>query len=332
LGCTEKFYEEQVKKALQVEKVSELAEERKRMLEILKKLQNLADVSSADEASLEEALEESLEERLGSLSLDGLNRLTSTELEMLLGNEHLAQFKQLIESGVTAEWLEEGGISRNSQSHAEWFRRFDPEASIQQLDKETYSIPTVPLGLPSFQSLTKAQPSDFLWNNLLEIAIVYGYICTLFDSEELRDAHVLATEVRPIVAEFATSLQKPQPNEPSVYFQSAADALETGMAALKMNTVDWDRFRAFDDLFSLLRHPKLVELMLADLYGWYCRGAEEQMRPLSGDDFYLSKKLLFYLVWYRAELAKSPEAVASILQMLTNIAKGCSTEDVDEDE
>lgn len=299
--CSERFYASQVKEALGSERVSQVSDDREAVLDILRRMQQL-DQDSEDEPNDEHS---SLVDKFSSLDLD---TLTAEEFETLLGEEHMAQLQKLLETGVSREWLEIGQL----ESSPPWFRTFDP--SVRVMDETlAKSVPQILANIPPLSQLTKAKPSDFLWNSLLELAMVYVLVYSQFSAGDLADPEVLELEVRPIVLEMAASLHRPAAGEPPFYYSSAIDALEAAAGCVAMNAGDFDVSVELDSVKRLVGDARMLLPMLSDMHRWFVAAGR------NSDAFFAEKKLLFLLAWLTQEMTDSPDAARDILNALSLI-------------
>jgi hypothetical protein len=305
--CTEKFYQDQIKEALKAEKISELSDERDKMIKILEKLKNLeaedselGDFSESDDSN-------SIYEALVNLNIEDLS---VKEIEEILGEKHLKNVQELIEKGVTTEWLSAAGIIKDDP----WFTRYTPSDVI--LNEELPDFVPVqynPEQIPDIKTLTKKTPSDFLWNNLLEITVIYSFLYQQFTQSEFQNREILEMEIKPIFLELCSTIQQSTKKE-SLYM-SAIEALEAAKSVILFNSTDNDMDEILSGTDTLLRHVKLLILMLTDIKSWF------KNLEAGKDSFYAEKKLKFLLSWLNFELNQSKVSVEEILKTLRNIVE-----------
>ena len=298
IKCTEKFYEEQIRQTLKSEKVSELSDEREKMLKILEKLNKL-DLEDSD-SDLEE---------FDDIDPEDLDNLNVEELEELLGEDHLSKVKELIETGVTSDWLKSAEISIEDKN-VPWFVFYKKSAVLNP--DYLPSICTNPI--PDIKTLTKKTPSDFLWNNLLEICVIYSFIYFQFTATDLKDKSVIEREVNPIVLELCSTLMMQQ-NTNATVFTSAVDALEAAKSSIFFNSSDHNLTEILDGVINLLKDPKCLLIMLSDMLSWF------QKKSASSESFFAEKKLTFIAAWINSEVEQSEGSVNEILKHLTNIVE-----------
>ena len=304
--CTEKFYEEQIRETLKSEKVSELSDEREKMIKILEKLNNLDFEEEADEIDDTDEFD---------VDLDDLDNLKVEELEELLGESHLAKVKELIEIGVTSDWLKSAGLS--SDNIAPWFMRYLPSSVVLNEDIPDY-LPIHVFTIPDIKTLTKKTPSDFLWNNLLEICVIYSFIYFQFTSTELKNHLVIETEVKPIVLELCSSLMqhKSVSKNGNALFTSAVDALEAAKSSIFFNSSEHNISEILDGVINLLKNSEMLIIMLSDMLYWFQLGTKK-----TDESFFAEKKLIFMTAWINSEVSQSKGSVAQILKTLANIVE-----------
>lgn len=277
------------------------------MLEIMKKLQNL---NYENESETETSSDDEFEKFVG---ID-LDKLSVEEFEELLGEGHLHTLKGIISSGVTPDWLKTADIhtdNETKQKQSPWFVRFKPscEAILENEGLPDFVPQMINNAvIPNIKELTKRRPSDFLWNNLLEIVLIYAFVYSQFEASELKSSLVLEAEVRPIVLEMCSSLQ--QPASP---FTSAMDAIESAKSAIFFNSNDHDLSEIFSGSLDIFNYSKFISLMLADVLFWFSNESS------STEERFAKKKIIFMISWFNAEIQESSRAVDEILKMLSNI-------------
>lgn len=309
--CTEKFYQDQIKEALKSEKLSELSDERDKMIKIIEKLKNV----DADDSDFSDDLGDSDgSEDLVSVFEDViLEDLNVKDFEEILGEEHLKNIQELIEKGVTKEWLTTAGISEGPADP--WFKRYSPSDVVLNEELPAYVPKYDPESIPDIKTLTKKTPSDFLWNNLLEISVIYSFIHCQFSESELKDKQILEIEVKPIFMELCGTIHSVSSGEKESIYMSAVDALEAAKSAIFFNSSDYDINETFSCVNSLLRHPKLLLIMLSDLKNWFKKS------KIGTDAFKAEKKLSFLLSWLKSEVDQSKASVDEILKTLRKIVE-----------
>ena len=311
--CTELFYRNQVKESLSAEKFSEVSDERAKMMKILEKLNNYEEEEEADS--------DFDPDPLSNVNLDEMNLddLSVKELEELIGEKHLRQVKELLIQGVSPDWLKTANLSTNSNKESPWFIRYKPSSVIIYEDLPDYlpnSYSKSPLKL---ENLTKKTPSDFLWNTLLEIAIIYVFIYSHFTTEDLNDKSIIEVEVKPITLELCSSLQKNEDVNCKMYFTSALEALESSKSTIFLNSyaeTDYNFKDILTGVLSLLKSSKMCFIMLKDILSWF-----ENSKPSSSDYFFAEKKLIFLFSWFNSEMEQSKLSVDEILKTLSNIVE-----------
>ena len=298
IKCTEKFYEEQICETLKSEKVTELSDEREKMVKILEKLNKL------------DFEDESYDDSEFDVNPEDLDNLNIEELEELLGDKHLTKVNELIENGVTSEWLNSAGLS--TDINAPWFMRYSPNSIVLNEEEPDY-LPKIHIHkIPDIKTLTKKAPSDFLWNNLLEICVIYSFIYFQFTAIEIEDSVVIETELRPIVLELSSTLIHHKSTSSSV-FTSAVDALETAKSNIFFNSSDHNLTEIFDGVVNLLKNPRSLIIMLSDMLNWF--------QYKSPESFFAEKKLIFMASWINSEVDQSKDSVNEILKTLTSIVE-----------
>ena len=333
--CAEEFYKNQIKESLKGEKLSELSDERGKMVKILEKLKNLdqqEDTENEEDLSEDEDEDEIFLNNFKGIKLDDLG---VKELEELLGEKHLNNFKELIQSGVTKEWLETAEISSES-TWSSWFDKYKPSSFVLNEELPEF-VPSILFDqILNIKKLTKKTPSDFLWNNLLEIIVIYSFIYRQFSGKELETKIVIENEVKPILLDFCGSLNKPEQehekeHEPdqgadqdqekahnttkNPLFTSALDALEATKSVIFFNSSDHNFVQILSGVLNLLNNPKMIIIMLSDMIKWF------KNSKIGSDEFYAEKKLIFLISWFNTELEQSKKSVENILKILSNIVE-----------
>lgn len=276
------------------------------MLKILEKLKNL-DTEEYDDSDYSDCSGD-LVSVFEDVNLDDLN---VKEFEEILGEDHLKNVQELIERGITKEWLTTAGITEDTTDP--WFKRYSPSDVVLNEELPDYVPKFDPETIPDIKTLTKKTPSDFLWNNLLEISVIYSFIYCQFSESELKDGPVLEIEVKPIFMELCSTIQ-PVSGKESIYM-SALDALEAAKSAIFFNSSDHDINETFSCVSSLLKHPKLLLIMLSDIKEWFKKSRA------GTDTFYAEKKLAFLLSWLKSEVEQSKASVDEILKTLGKIVE-----------
>jgi hypothetical protein len=306
------FYQDQVKESLSSEKFSELSTEREKMLEIMKKLQNLS-YEDENQCENESESEDECISKFEGVHLDGLS---VGELEDLLSDRHLKNIGEMMSTGVSLEWLEAANIQTKS-NQSPWFMRYEPSKILINEDLPNY-VPNHSANnelIPNIKELTKRRPSDFLWNNLVEISIIYAFIYSQFSSEELEDAAIVDCEVRPIILELCTSLQSSASTSDSKgTFTSASNAIDAAKSAIFFNSSEIDFGEVFTWTVNLFKYSKFIYLMLNDVLSWFTLRSN-----LDADERFAKKKIIFMISWFNSELEESSKTVDGILKMLSDI-------------
>ncbi len=273
------------------------------MLEILKNLQNLEgeDVDSEDEFM----------EKLASLDL---NCTSTAELETILGPKHMAKFQEMLSSGVPSDWLGEGRLSVIEP----WFLRYQP--GIVVLDEAVpYFVPE--LWTESLPTLEGLENSDFWWNDLLELCIVYTFLHMQYDESELADGEIVNEEIIPVALGLSSVLCSRGAD--AFTFTSAPAAIEAAKSSIFMNCAEPVNFN--EDLLpgckALLSHPRQLQRMLADMARWFYK----RKRP---DEYLAGQRLLCLLAWLDRE-ALSATTAKELLKFLSSIL---DLDDVEEEE
>lgn len=274
------------------------------MLKILEKLKNL---EAEDSETCESDSSNSIYDVLEDLNIEDLS---VEELEEILGEKHLKNVQELMEKGVTNEWLSNAGITKTDP----WFTRYTPSDVI--LNDELPDFVPVrydPEDIPDIKKLTKKTPSDFLWNNLLEITVIYSFLYQQFTQSELKNRQILEIEIKPIFMELCNTIQ-PSTKKESLYM-SAVEALEVVKSAIFFNSIDTNFNETLSGADSLLKHVKLMILMLVDVKEWF------KNSKFGTDAFYAEKKVTFLLSWLNSEMIQSKVSVEEILKTLRNIVE-----------
>ena len=306
--CTEKFYQEQVRESLKSEKISELSDEREKMLKILEKLKNL-DCNEDGEEEMDGIEEDHSEDSYDVVDdFQGLNldELSVKEYEKLLGEHHLKKINELFAMGISQSWLDCAEITEPLTQP--WFTRYVPSKLVLNEEVPDY-VPVSQNEIPDLKSLTKKPPSDFLWNNLLEITVIYSFIYYQFSFNELNDSEIVKNEVRPVLMEICSTLLPSK----GATFMSAIDALESSKSAIFFNSSEHNLNEILSGTVDLLNSSKLVLIMLSDMLSWF------KTSKTSGDDFLAGQKIRFMLSWLNSEVKESEKSVDEILKTLLNI-------------
>lgn len=274
------------------------------MIKILKKLKNL-EAEDSDSDNIDESDESSIYETFEDLNLEDLS---VEELEEILGEKHIKNVQEIIEKGVTSDWLSTAGITKIEP----WFTRYTPSDVVLNEDlPEFVPVKYNPEKIPDIKTLTKKAPSDFLWNNLLEITVIYSFLYHQFTESEFKNREILEMEIKPIFMELCSTIQ-PSTKKESLYM-SAIEALEAAKSAIFFNSVGNDMNEILSSANSLLKHSKLLVLMLIDIKEWF------KNSKTGTDAFYAEKKLVFLLSWFNSEMNQSKVSVEEILKTLRNI-------------
>lgn len=280
------------------------------MIKILEKLNNLELEDESEEFSLDEEFD---------IDPEDLEDLNVEELEELLGEHHLSKVKELIETGVTSDWLKSAGLS--ADKNVPWFMRYLPNPVVLNEDEPDY-LPkpnNPPIPVPDIKTLTKKTPSDFLWNNLIEICVIYSFIYFQFTSKELKDPLVIEAEVKPIVLELCSTLMmqnKSTSQSGNALFTSVIEALEAAKSSIFFNSSDHNLSEILDGVITILKHPKMLLIMLSDMTGWFQIDSKN-----SKESFFAEKKLIFMAAWIISEVEQSKGSVNEILKTLTSIVE-----------
>lgn len=305
--CTERFYQDQVKESLKSEKISEFSDEHEKMMKILEKLRNLG--AESDKESDDTSENESLMDALEEMNPEDLNDLSVEELEKLLGEKHLKKIEELIEQGVTKEWLLDSNIVKSGKSiDKPWFLRFKPSAVVLNEELPDYVPNCKAEDIPKLKSLTTKPASDFLWNNLVEISVIYSFIYQQFGVEEIEDEQVLVVEIVPVVLELCSTFQ-------AKTFVSAVEALESAKSAIDFNSIDHDLNQILTGSINLFSHPKMLIIMLMDMQKWFTKAKNDR------NAFLVVKKLVFLTAWLEAEVEASKGSVDEIFKMISSITE-----------
>ena len=288
--CSENFYCKNVKEALHAEKPSEFSDERESMLRILKKLNNL-------------------EESDSDLDIDEttLDAMSAEDMERLLGPAEMDRFRQMLETGVTEDWLRQGGVEPDKHASEPWFRVFKPDSHVVEVPGD---LPVVPADLPAFSDLCRGQPSDFMWNNLVDILLVYVSVRQLFDAESLGVKEVMELEVAPTISAMSQTLRP----KSTFHHQSVVEALDCVLAAFELDAADYCKAVAVGDVALVLAHPEMAALALSEMLQWFAYGPS----PAS-EAHAIRMKVRYYLSWLRMEARDSPECAGELLRTLAGI-------------
>lgn len=315
IKCTEKFYQDQIRETLKSEKITELSDEREKMIKILENLNKL-DLENESES---ENNEDSDEIDIDPEDLDNLN---VNELEELLGQKHLNKVRELIDTGVTSDWLESAGLLSTKNNSPPWFILYIPSSVVLNEDEPDYlPIHNTDSPIPDIKSMTKKTPSDYLWNNLLEICVIYSFVYFQFSSNEMKDPLIIESEVKPIMLELCSTLMqhKSDTSKGNPMFTSAVDALEAAKSTIYFNSSDINMNEVFDGVICLLNHPKKLIVMLLDMINWFHKNSNSISKL--NDSFFAEKKLIFMASWIQSEVSQSKTSVDGILKTLKNIVE-----------
>lgn len=326
--CTEKFYEEQVKSQLTAEKVSEVSDEREKMIEILKRLETLSASASGSDEEDQQDKQDDLDK---FLNLD-INSLSCEEIEKLLGPKHLENLEELIKNGVSTEWLavlDEKSTDTDNNNYAPWFTRFKPSLVILNEDLPAF----VPKLIENVPKLKLAKVSDFLWNNLMEILVIYSFLYKQFPVDDFEDSEVVKGEILPCFFELSSVMNSSSSSTGTgtgsgnnknntaapFYYQSAMEAIESAQSAMFMNSpvsgedVKETEIVVFEGVKLILSHPKMILLTLSDIYSWLLQSSKDKEDT---NCFFAQKKIFFFYAWIEREVESNKLSMDEILKTL----------------
>lgn len=281
------------------------------MLKILEKLKKL-DIDETEEY-VEDEDSDFIDDSLDEFENLNLNDLSVEEFEKLLGEKHLKKLDELIANGVSESWLQSAELIKGSiVEERPWFTKYEPSSILIDEDLPDY-IPVKDFcesKVPDIKTLTSKTPSDFIWNNLLELTIMFSFIYTQFSSKELEDQEVIEVEVVPILLGMCTTLI---PSKSKMTFMSAVEVIDSCKSIIYFNSSDHDMNEIFSGVLDLLKHSKILLIMLSELIKWF------KITKRSKDSFLAGKKLEFMLSWLNSEVKESSRSVDEILRTLSNI-------------
>ncbi len=276
------------------------------MLEILKKLQNL----EAEEENVSEDSEDELMEKLASLDLE---KTSTAELEALLGPKQMDKFQEMLSNGVPSDWLKEGQLAVIDP----WFLCYQPGIVLDEPVPDF--IPK--LWTETLPSLESVENSDFWWNDLVEVCIIYTFLHLQYDESEFADLEILNEEIIPVTLGLSSVLCSTSPE--TFTYTSAPEAIEAAKASIFMNCAETIDFK--QDLLpgcrAILSHPSQLQRMLADMARWFYK----RRRP---DEFFAGKRLLYLLSWFTKESSSS--TAKELLKFLTSILELGEAEEKEE--
>lgn len=141
------------------------AEEKKKLTELFKRM---ADFGIEFEEQTTDGSEEDPLEALAEMDSD----VDEAKLEAILGAEMFEKFRDFIKKD-TRELI-----------YTPWWKQVsDEDKGLVEDVSSKGGVQLKPLiheDIPSFRSISKTQPSEFLWNNLFEILFLYTYSMNLY--------------------------------------------------------------------------------------------------------------------------------------------------------
>lgn len=249
-------------------------------------------------------LEDGKDFEVDSDKIESLLETDQLDLERIqdaLGEKLFARFQEFISGNEMEEYVS-------------WWNR--PAEAKVQIMEEGRSVerrfPDLPVDLPSFRSISKHPPSEFLWTNLVDLLFVYVYLSNVFlgDLESLRfELIAAATELSPVLSE---------PTFKHVSVPAALNSIRNRIRASKdMSNPDHFVAACAKDLTCLLRTPEWALRALGHLWKVF-NEAPEPPREV----FLATKKIYYYLVWLNSEICDHPELVEEIFTSIILILGG----------
>lgn len=122
---------------------------------------------------------EAEEEPLSRLAMLNLDTLAVEEIEAMLGDDLLDKFHaSLKEDEAPLEFMQ--NIITTASEWIPWWISSKQQVKMVQdsssdILKQTSEPPSIISGLPPFKQISSAAPSEFLWNNLVELM----YLCII---------------------------------------------------------------------------------------------------------------------------------------------------------
>lgn len=114
------------------------------------------------------------EEPLSKLAMMDINSLAVEEIEEILGNELLEKFHASLKEEDAPEYMQ--SIMTSVSEWIPWWVSSRNVKMVQdsssEILKHTSEPPHLIPDLPPFHQISSAAPSEFLWNNLLELMYI----------------------------------------------------------------------------------------------------------------------------------------------------------------
>ncbi|XP_019634334.1 PREDICTED: zinc finger HIT domain-containing protein 2-like [Branchiostoma belcheri] len=189
-GCSEQFYKEHIIEELKQQRGSH--EEKQKVLEMLKRLED----QEEEEEEEEEEDEQTLEDRLHGLDLD---RDTEAIWDQLTDQER-AEFQSVVEKGMLGEMLEMWtpwwSLSQEQASLIEEVgTQQDSVTKETEIRTNTNSPPALMAKIPKLSSLLKGQPSESIKYNIVNILHCYAYVVRLHNGDHFTVPRQAAQEL-----------------------------------------------------------------------------------------------------------------------------------------
>lgn len=141
------------------------AEEKQKLTELFKRMADFG--ADFDEESTDDSEEDPLEALAGMDSED----IDEDKLREILGTEMFEKFQEFMKKDASQHtWI------------PWWSSDKEEKVLVEEVSstRNNFAKPLIHKDIPSFRSISKTPPSEFLWNNLLEILFVYTYSMNLY--------------------------------------------------------------------------------------------------------------------------------------------------------
>lgn len=286
------------------------------MIKILEKLNNLDDLDDEDTTneSDKDEFNESILDELEKLDLD---ELTTEDFESILGAKHLKKIEEIISNGLDRGSLIDLGLIGEAKSDKDlgqlrpWFTQYRPSELILNEEIPEFVPKYDENSVPDIKKLTSKSPSDFLWNNLLEIVIIYSFLYQQFSTSDFKSNSIVKSEILPIFFELCSTFN-------GRVINSAVEAIESATSAIFFNSTDHDMKLILEYSGTLLSSPKIILIMLSDIRGWLLI-EKKKIQAL--------RKVEFLMAWFKQESEDSKVFVEKILMTMTDIVNSYEFEE-----
>ncbi len=284
MNCSETFYKDRIDDELHTAEAIKLTkEEKQKLTELFKR------VSEFDESLGQESDEDDQLSRLAEINFDDVDE---RDLSELLGAEMYVKFKNYV------------GSQSVDKSYTPWWKSSKIITERQ---------PGIIADLPAFRTISKSMPSEFLWNNLIDILFVCVYLM-----------HVYLGEIDDVVDEFCSfvvDLSTVLSNSGALKHESVPVALNTVLRRIRQHedVSNPDVFIA-ETLYSLAELVRVPENILRALC--HLHSVFESMANKSKILFLVSKKLYYYCVWMNSEICDNLDLLEEIMSSVVLIIGG----------